>query len=252
MACLGLSGCGDSGTHTRLVFALQPSLISKSSVQASGVRALTSEPSLPDIVSSDGLSFRLDQADASLVDIRLTLGTDRTCADVKDSLASGVGCEDAADSGRSVLTFAGPVLFDLVNGTVLSGGELEIPPGLYEGIGFRFDPIVSGGDGFRARTRIFKDGQEWSMDLTVPPGETLGFASTNPRLPVKEGGSLRVTFRQDTWIQDLPLASCFQKGDLTLTDSVLSLDAARGECQGAGDRMRTSLRAHGGMSAHSF
>ncbi|RKG95397.1 hypothetical protein D7V97_37245 [Corallococcus sp. CA053C] len=230
------------------------------SLQASGVRALTSQPALPDIVSSDGLSFHLDQAHASLADIRLTLGTGRTCADVKESLASGVGCEDAADGDRSVLSLAGPFVFNLVNGTLFSihgtqvsedEDAVEIPPGLYAGIRFRLDPIVSGGDGFRARTSLF-DGKEWSMDLTLPPGETLGFVSTNPTLAVEEGGSLRVTFRQETWIQDLPLASCFQKGDLTLTDTVLSLDAARGECQGAGDRMRTQLRAHGGMSARSF
>lgn len=263
LAFLGLSGCGDSGTHTRLVFSLQPSLGSSSSLQASGVRAFESPPTLPDIVSSDGLSFHLDQAHASLADIRLTLGTGRTCADVKDSLASGVGCEDAADGERSVLSLAGPFVFNLVHGTLVSvNGKqvsedddedaLEIPPGIYASIRFRFDTLVSGDEGFRARTRLFKDSKEWSMELTVPAGETLGFESTNPMLAVKEGGSLQVTFRQETWIKDLPLASCYQQGNLTLADSVLSLDAARGECQGAGDRMRTNLRTHGGMSARSF
>ncbi|RYZ34629.1 MAG: hypothetical protein EOO71_38420 [Myxococcaceae bacterium] len=240
---LGLSGCGESGVHTRLVFALQPALLASNVSPAAGVRAMESPPSLPNIDSDDGLSFQLEGASATLADIRLRLGGGLGCSEVRDSLPDGTDCVES--EGQATVTLAGPVSANLATGELTPA--LEIPPGTYRRVDFTL-----AGTGFKAHTRHFQESKAWNMDLTLPAGESLRFESASD-VVVKEAGSLRVVFQQDTWLRELPLASCFQKGDLTRADADdILLDEARGECQGAGEHVRNNLRAHGGMSAHPF
>ncbi|RKG85349.1 hypothetical protein [Corallococcus terminator] len=240
---LGFSGCGESGVHTRLVFALKPSLLAGDAALASGVRAMESPPSLPNITSDDGLSFQLEGASATLADIRLELGSGDSCSDVRDSLPAGTDCVE--DGGQATVILAGPVSVNLATGEMTP--PLEIPPSSYRRVAFQL-----AGNGFKAHTRYFQESKAWNMDLTLPAGEVLRFDAPTD-VVVKEAGSLRVVFQQDTWIQGLPLASCFQKGDLARADaSEILLDEARGECQGAGEHVRDNLRVHGTMSPHSF
>ncbi|WP_147446785.1 hypothetical protein [Corallococcus sp. CA047B] len=239
---LCLSGCGDTGVHTRLVFALQPSFLAGDPTLV-GVRAMESPPSLPNIASDDGLTFQMDGASVTVANIRLELGSGLGCSTVSDSLPDEARCEDSGDQGT--VTLAGPVSVNLATGDV--SPPLELPPGTYRRVEFQL-----AGDGFKARTRLFKDSKIWNMDLTLPAGEVLRFEAPGD-FGLKKAGSLRVVFRQEAWLEGLPLASCFQKGDLTQTDtSDILLDAARGECVGAGKHVRDNIRANGGLNTYSF
>ncbi|RKH64975.1 hypothetical protein D7W81_17655 [Corallococcus aberystwythensis] len=245
MTSLVLSGC-DTGTHTRLRFALNPSFLKGDSlaVAASGVRAMTTPPTLPNIQSGDGLSFQLEGASATVADIRLQLAGGLHCDDVREELPEGTGCVQSGDAPDTV-TLAGPFSINLADGEPW-GAELELPPGTYRRVDF-----VLGEGGFKAHTRLFQDSRLWDMNLTLPQGTALGFEATSD-LAVKEGGSLRVTFTQDTWLKSLPLGACFQSGDLPRADSELLLDAASGACQGAADQVRDTIRARGAVTAHPF
>ncbi|WP_147439288.1 hypothetical protein [Corallococcus sp. CA049B] len=244
---LGLSGCGDS--HPRLIFSLSSTLPGASSlaVPASGVRAMTSPPPFPEITSGDGLIFQLHTVVVSVADIRLELGGGLTCEDVREELPEGAGCVQSGDA-PSTVTLAGPFSIDLDSGELSQGEkELRIPPGKYRRIDF-----VLGEGGFKAHTWLKRGGtQSWTMKLTLPEGTALGF-EVPYALAVEEGGSLRVTFRQSTWLKDLSLGACIQSGDLPHTDSELLLDAATGECQGVGDTVREILRTEGALGARPF
>lgn len=246
---LGLSGC-DTGTHTRLLFALNPSFLrgSSLSVPASGVRAMTSPPTLPNIKSGDDMEFQMEDASATVADIRLQLGAGLHCEDVRDSLPKGTDCVQSGD-GPGTVTLAGPFSIDLTTGEIWSTEaemEMEVPPGTYRRVDF-----VLGEGGFKARTTLWQDTRAWDMNLTLPQGTTLGFESPFD-VTVEEGGSLRVTFVQDTWLATLPLGACFQSGELPRTSSELLLDAATGQCQGAGQTVRDIIRSRGNVTARSF
>lgn len=244
---LGLSGC-DTGTHTRLLFALNPSFLQGDSVSvpASGVRAMTDPVTLPDLTSDDGLRFQLEGAAINVRDVRLALGGGLRCEDVKEDLQDGAGCVPSED-GPDTVTLAGPFSFFLPDGEPSQGGkEVRIPPAKYQ----RVDFVLAEG-GLRAYPRLYQGSNAWAMNLTLPEGTALGFEVPQP-LTVAPGGSLRVTFRQATWLKGLPLGACFQSGDLPRTDSELLLDASSGECQGAGDRVREALRTQGNLSALPF
>ncbi|NBC45082.1 hypothetical protein GTZ93_35315 [Corallococcus exiguus] len=244
---LGLSGC-DTGPHTRLLFALNPSFLQGDSlsVPASGVRAMTDPVTLPDLTSDDGLRFQLAGAGVTVKDIRLELGGGLRCEDVSEELQEGTGCVSSED-GPDTVTLAGPFSFFLPDGEPSEGWkEPRIPTGKYRRVDF-----VLGEGGLRAYPRLQQGSIDLAMNLTLPEGTALGFEVPYP-LTVAEGGSLRVTFRQATWLKGLPLRACFQSGDLPRTDSELLLDAASGECQGAGDRVREALRTQVGLSALPF
>ena len=54
------------------------------------------------------------------------------------------------------------------------------------------------------------------------------------------------------WLTELPLGTCFQSGDLPRADSELRLDEARGECQGAGDRVRDAIRTRLSLQSRTY
>ncbi|NPC75351.1 hypothetical protein HPP05_36950 [Corallococcus exiguus] len=207
---------------------------------------MTDPVTLPDLTSDDGLRFQLTGAGVTVKDIRLELGGGLRCEDVSEELQEGTGCVSSED-GPDTVTLAGPFNFYLPDGEPSEGGkEPRIPPGKYRRVDF-----VLGEGGLRAYPRLYRGSNDWVMNLTLPEGTALGFEVPYP-LTVAEGGSLRVTFRQATWLKGLPLGACFQSGDLPRTDSELLLDAASGECQGAGDRVREALRTQVGLSALPF
>ncbi|MBN8470748.1 hypothetical protein JYJ95_29940 [Corallococcus exiguus] len=207
---------------------------------------MTDPASPPEITSGDGLRFWLDTAVVSVADIRLELGGGLTCEDVKEELPEGAGCVQSGDA-PSTVTLAGPFFIDLDSGVSSQGEkELRIPPGKYR----RIDFVLWEG-GFKASTRLDRGSQSWTMKLTLPEGTALGFEVPHA-LAVEEGGSLRVTFRQSTWLKDLPLGACLQSGDLPRTDSEVILNAATGQCQGAGDTVREALRTQGALGARPF
>ncbi|NNC15745.1 hypothetical protein HRD49_16140 [Corallococcus exiguus] len=243
---LGLSGCGDS--HPRLYFALNHSFLQGSSlaVPASGVRAMTDPPSLRDIKSGDGSAFQLEFATADIADIRLELGGGLRCEDVEDELPEGTGCVQSGDAPGTV-TLAGPFSIDLGTGEPWNDVKgPRVPPGIYRRVDF-----VLGKNGLNAHTRLTQDSRGWDMNLTLPEGTALGF-ETAYDLTLEEGGSLRVMFNQDAWLKELPLGTCFQSGELPRTDSELRLDEARGECQGAGDRVRDTIRTRISLQSRTF
>ncbi|WP_126936226.1 hypothetical protein [Corallococcus sp. AB018] len=243
---LGLSGCGDS--HPRLYFALNHSFLQGSSlaVPASGVRAMTDPPSLRDIKSGDGSAFQLEFATADIADIRLELGGGLRCEDVEDELPEGTGCVQSGDAPGTV-TLAGPFSIDLGTGEPWNDVKgPRVPPGIYRRVDF-----VLGKNGLNAHTRLTQDSRGWDMNLTLPEGTALGF-ETAYDLTLEEGGSLRVMFNQDVWLKELPLGTCFLGGDLPRTDSELRLDEARGECQGAGDRVRDTIRTRISLQSRTF
>ncbi|WP_375755629.1 hypothetical protein [Corallococcus exercitus] len=248
LTTLALSGCGDTGTHTRLIFSLNADLLNASSgvAPASGVRAMTSPPSPPDIKSGDGMRFQMQTARVRVSDIRLELAGRPGCESVREQLPEGTGCEQSGDS-PTTLTLAGPFAIHLPSGEPYEA-VMELPPGTYRRIDF-----VLGADGFTAETRHFEESvsQSWSMDLTLPAGTAMGIEAASD-LTLKEGGSLRVMFNQDAWLKELPLGACFQNGDLPRTNAELSLDSASGQCQGAGDRARDAIRTQLKLETRSF
>lgn len=243
---LGLSGCGSS-TPTRLIFSLGSNPVGASSlaVPASGVRAMTDPPGPPEIMSSDGMRFYLEEARVQVSYIRLELAGGLGCDDVRDQLPEGTGCvqpEDAPDT----LTLSGPFSIDLATGEAWKGGALELPPGIYRRVDF-----VLGEGGFTAHTRLYQDEQYWNMNVTLPEGTVMSFSSPWD-VTLEEGGSLRVMFVHGQWLTSLPLGACYQSGDLPRAGSELLLEAASGACQGAGEKVRDAIRTQGIVRAYSY
>ncbi|WP_147469248.1 hypothetical protein [Corallococcus sp. AB045] len=241
---LGLSGC-DTGTHTRLIFSLNANPLGASSlaVPASGVRAMTSPPTPPDITSGDGMRFHLEDASVRVSDIRLELAGGLGCDDVRDQLPEGTGCVQPEGSPATV-TLAGPFGINLPSGNV-SNAVMELPPGTYRRIDF-----VLGKNGFTAQTLHAGDAS-WGMDLDLPEGTAMAVEATSG-LRLEEGGSLRVMFDQNAWLKELPLSACYQNGDWPRPGPKRSLDEVGGECQGAGDRARDAIRTRLKLQTRSF
>lgn len=207
---------------------------------------MTDPPSLRDIKSGDGSAFQLEFATVDIADIRLELGGGLRCEDVEDELPEGTGCVQSGDAPGTV-TLAGPFSIDLGTGEPWNDVKgPRVPPGIYRRVDF-----VLGKNGLNAHTRLTQDSRGWDMNLTLPEGTALGF-ETAYDLTLEEGGSLRVMFNQDAWLKELPLGTCFQSGELPRTDSELRLDEARGECQGAGDRVRDTIRTRISLQSRTF
>ncbi|MGE6762964.1 hypothetical protein ACQKGO_33445 [Corallococcus interemptor] len=241
---LGLSGCGDA-TPPRLVFSLNTTWIGASSlaVPASGVQAMTDPAGPPEITSGDGLSFALNEARMEVADIRVELGGGLGCADLRDPLPQGTGCEQPEGS-PATLTLAGPFSIDLSTGKAWKGGELRLPPGTYRRVRF-----VLGEGGFSARTRSL-DGQSWNMTVFLSGGTVMGFESPQD-VTLEEGDFLHVTFAQNQWLTGLPLGACYQNGDLSRAGSDWVLDNATGQCEGALEKARDAIRSQGRVSVRS-
>ncbi|MBN9681410.1 MULTISPECIES: hypothetical protein [unclassified Corallococcus] len=240
---LGLSGC-NTGTHTRLIFTLDPNLPGASSlaVPASGVQAMTSPPTAPDITSGDGMRFQLQDASVRVTDIRLALAGGLGCDDVREQLPENTGCVQSGDS--ATVTLAGPFAINLPSGEPYEA-VIELPPGTYRRIDF-----VLGKNGFTAQTLHAGDAF-WGMDLELPEGTAMASEAASD-LTLTEGGSLRVMFNQDAWLKELPLSACYQNGDWPQPGPKRSLDEVGGRCQGAGDRARDAIRTQLKLETRSF
>jgi hypothetical protein len=241
---LGLSGCGDA-TPPRLVFSLNTASVGASSltVPASGVQAMTDPPGPPEIMSSDGMRFALNEARMEVTGIRVELGGGLGCGDLSTPLPQGTGCEQPEGSPATV-TLAGPFSIDLSTGQAWKGGELRLPPGTYRRVSF-----MLGEGGFSARTRSL-GGQSWTMTVFLTGGTVMGFESIQD-VTLKEGDLLHVAFAQNQWLTDLPLGACYQNGDLPRVGSETVLDNATGACEGALEKARDAIRTRGRMSVRS-
>ncbi|WP_147470136.1 hypothetical protein [Corallococcus sp. AB049A] len=241
---LGMSGCGDP-SPTRLVFSLNTASVGASSlpVPASGVHAMTDPAGPPEIMSSDGMRFALNEVRMEVADIRVELGEGMRCGDLSDPLPQGTGCEQPEGS-PATLTLAGPFSIDLSTGKAWKGGELRLPPGTYRRVSF-----VLGEGGFSART-LALDGQSWNMTIFLSGGTVMGFESPHD-VRLEEGGLLHVTFVHSQWLTDLPLGACYRNGNLSRVGSEMVLDNATGACEGALEKARDAIRTRGRVSVRS-
>lgn len=254
-ATLALSACG-SGDGASLRFSVNEASTSAQAITAQGVVA--SDTSAPiTFKSSDGVTFTLTEARIHLRDIRLDLPQGTKCADVRDTLNLAQCKGGDSGSGSGTVQIPGPIVVDLMTGaTTPDLSELRIPAGSYKRIDFRLEeghadelpanePLV----GYSLRIRASFDGSTAanSLALNLKFNEDARFESATG-VTVPEGGSLVTLMKPGVWLENLPVGTCMQKGDVVVESNVLTIDSrAKGDCGGAEDLVKSNIKRSGDL-----
>ncbi|CAM3958520.1 hypothetical protein G4177_29070 [Corallococcus sp. ZKHCc1 1396] len=245
---LGLTSCGDPDAFT-LRFGVDTATLFGTAPAGAGVRALESlpaPPAPPTFKSSDGLEFQLESATSTFFDVRLDLPRARTCADVQSLLSPLMTCEDPVEGRPGTLAIPGPLDVDWRRGTTRPAGTLRIPAGIYRQLDARLEPGAPGGVSFSVRANFVHLGQPCELELEFHTPEPIRFNTPGPLTAELPDGTFEVAMLElGTWLQDVPVRACLDKGDLTLTGNTLRLEDARGECAGAAERMKHNILSSG-------
>jgi hypothetical protein len=253
-ATLALAACS-GGNGASLQFSVHERGVSSNSTGSAAQGVVTAMETLaaPTFRSSDGVNFTLTQARIHLRDIRLDLPQGTSCEDVS-GLITGAECKGSESS--NTLVVAGPIVADLMTGITkpdLSG--LVIPAGTYKRIDFRLEEAhvdeLPAGEPIIGYTLLvganFTEQAGKTLEMRLKFSEDARF-ETATGVPVPEGGKLITMLNPAIWLENLPLGTCMQKGDVVVEGNVVRIDdRADGECSGAEDLVKRNIKRSGDL-----
>ncbi|HEX8823311.1 MAG TPA: hypothetical protein VF794_25520 [Archangium sp.] len=251
-AVLALTACGGEGASLR--FSVHEGLATSPSPLVAGAEGSVVAPTFR---SSDNVTFTLTAARIHLKDIRLDLPQGTRCAEVRGLLA-GAECKGGdSGSGSGTVVVPGPIVVDLMTGATtpdLSG--LQLPAGTYKRIDFRLDEAKAGevpsteplvGYSLLVKAGFSHNNTPTTLDLKLKFSEDARFESATG-VEVGANDALLALLKPQAWLEGLPVASCLNKGDLTLSNNVLRIDdQAKGECSGAEGLVKTNIKNSGDL-----
>lgn len=255
-AAVALAACGGGGETALLRFAAVEPHTHKLGTPGQGPTAQgpTAQGTyVPEFRSSDGLTFTLSEARIHLKDIRVELPQGSMCAEVR-GLPAGATCEAGE---TSTVKIPGPILVDMITSAStpdLSG--LRLPAGTYHRIHFRLDEARAGevpadepllGSTLRVKATFIRNAALQTLELNLKFSDDARFESLTG-LEVFANDTLLALLNPQVWLENLPVESCLQNGDLVTSSGVLRFDAsAKGDCIGAEEKVKANVKRSGDL-----
>ncbi|PTL77124.1 hypothetical protein DAT35_46665 [Vitiosangium sp. GDMCC 1.1324] len=229
--------------------------------EGASLRFSVDEPQAPTFHSSDGVTFTLTEALLRLEDIHLRLPQGSGCSDVRGLPPDATCSRGDSGSGSSDVLLPGPIFVDLMTGTTTPDlSSLRLPSGTYKAIDFRLEdnPLMDAkrdapseellmSYSLVVKATFTQEDTVNTLDLRLHFSEDARFEST-PGIAVGSGDEMLALLQPQAWLEGLPVGRCLQKGDLRLTENVLSIDdQASGECTGAVNTLKRNIKYSGDL-----
>lgn len=155
--------------------------------------------------------------------------------------------------GSPTIIVNGPIVVDLLTGESSPDlRKVRLPTGVYKRIDFRLDDAKDqglsatdplNGNTFVARATFQNNGQPTTLAVALSFNEDLRVEEENGVTLSGDEGELLLLLKPTSWLSDVPVIDCLNKGDLVVDNGVVLLDERpKGGCSGVEDTLKRNIK----------